>query len=115
MPTLRQCLKRPAPYLACAVLFYALVCADTFREPEQQVTGRLFVDVVSLYQEYGHLVLRGHVQCRFAPTCSHYSQEAVRRFGIRRGLILSYQRVRRCQPDVPFGTHDPVPDPDHVD
>ncbi|MBE3072322.1 MAG: membrane protein insertion efficiency factor YidD [Acidobacteria bacterium] len=49
------------------------------------------------------------VQCRYRPTCSEYSVEAVRRFGIRRGLILTARRVLSCRPPVPRGTFDPVP------
>ncbi|MBE3096418.1 MAG: membrane protein insertion efficiency factor YidD [Planctomycetes bacterium] len=49
------------------------------------------------------------VQCRYRPTCSEYSIEAVGRFGIRRGLVLTARRVMSCRPPVPRGTFDPVP------
>jgi putative membrane protein insertion efficiency factor len=46
--------------------------------------------------------------CRFEPTCSRYAEEAVRRFGARRGFALAAKRIWRCRPGVPGG-YDPVP------
>jgi putative membrane protein insertion efficiency factor len=46
--------------------------------------------------------------CRFQPTCSAYAEEAVRRYGARRGLALALARLSRCHPFRPGG-FDPVP------
>ena len=46
--------------------------------------------------------------CRFDPTCSVYASDAVRRFGARRGAVLSAKRILRCRPGAPGG-FDPVP------
>lgn len=45
--------------------------------------------------------------CRFSPTCSQYSREAVQRYGAARGLWLSVKRVLKCHPFHPGG-YDPV-------
>jgi hypothetical protein len=46
--------------------------------------------------------------CRFTPTCSHYSLEALKRFGIFKGGWLSIKRILRCHPWGGSG-YDPVP------
>ncbi|MDQ7937811.1 membrane protein insertion efficiency factor YidD [Lactiplantibacillus sp. WILCCON 0030] len=46
--------------------------------------------------------------CRYWPTCSTYTIEAVERFGAARGGLMGLARVLRCQPFVKGG-FDPVP------
>lgn len=46
--------------------------------------------------------------CRFAPSCSDYTIEAVRKHGVVKGLWLGMKRIARCHPWNPGG-HDPVP------
>ena len=36
--------------------------------------------------------------CRFAPTCSDYSIEALKTYGFLRGLFLSFKRIISCNP-----------------
>lgn len=47
--------------------------------------------------------------CRFYPTCSDYTYESIKRFGIIKGLFLGTKRVLKCHPFHPGG-NDPVPD-----
>jgi putative membrane protein insertion efficiency factor len=46
--------------------------------------------------------------CRFYPTCSNYSIEAIRTHGAARGSLLALRRVCRCHPWNEGGV-DPVP------
>jgi len=48
-------------------------------------------------------------QCRFNPTCSKYSEEAINKHGSYKGLILTIKRLFKCHPWGASG-HDPVPD-----
>jgi hypothetical protein len=48
-------------------------------------------------------------RCRFAPSCSHYAQDAISRFGAGYGSWLALRRIVRCHPFNPGGW-DPVPE-----
>ena len=50
--------------------------------------------------------------CRFEPSCSHYSYDAVKQFGFFKGGWLSVKRISRCHPFHPGG-YDPVPEEFH--
>jgi uncharacterized protein len=46
-------------------------------------------------------------RCKYEPTCSAYAVQAIRRFGILRGLVLATWRLLRCNP-FSHGGFDPV-------
>ncbi|HAY41490.1 MAG TPA: membrane protein insertion efficiency factor YidD [Gammaproteobacteria bacterium] len=46
--------------------------------------------------------------CRFSPTCSEYAFEAVKEFGVIKGLKLSVKRIGKCHP-WHEGGFDPLP------
>lgn len=46
--------------------------------------------------------------CRFEPTCSAYTIEAVETHGVIRGVWLGAKRIVKCRPGQPGG-FDPVP------
>jgi len=48
------------------------------------------------------------ITCRYYPTCSHYTEEAMERHGIIRGGFLGIKRILKCNQWFPGG-YDPVP------
>ena len=46
--------------------------------------------------------------CRYTPTCSQYAEEAIKKYGILKGIFLGAKRISRCHP---WGGHgyDPLP------
>jgi len=45
--------------------------------------------------------------CRFHPTCSEYTRQAIERYGFGRGILMGMRRIIRCNPFC-VGGHDPV-------
>jgi putative membrane protein insertion efficiency factor len=69
---------------------------------------RVALFALRFYKAYLSILFAG--SCRFEPTCSRYSYEAVERFGVARGSWLTLKRLLRCQPlSRKFG-FDPVPE-----
>lgn len=70
--------------------------------------------LVAIIKTY-RVVLSGWLggQCRFAPTCSHYAEQAIRTHGAIKGSALASWRVLRCNPYGKGGL-DPVPTPSHL-
>jgi putative membrane protein insertion efficiency factor len=68
--------------------------------------ARILLLAVRAYQFVPKL---GPPRCRFFPSCSEYTVQAIERFGAVRGVALGAWRVVRCHPFSPGGI-DHVPD-----
>jgi putative membrane protein insertion efficiency factor len=71
------------------------------RWPREVVLAMIRVYQVSL----AHIMVS---QCRYTPSCSRYTYEAVERYGALRGSWMGMKRILRCHPFHPGG-YDPVP------
>jgi uncharacterized protein len=111
MSSLRRLTKwrRPEAYLAVVLLLPVLMVADSMRRPNDQLLTKMYIHAVHGYQKFGRPITTKAIRCRFRPTCSEYSIEAVERFGITRGVMLTIRRISSCRTNVPLGTLDPVP------
>jgi putative membrane protein insertion efficiency factor len=66
----------------------------------------LLTSIIRGYQRY--ISPRFPPSCRFHPTCSQYSLEAIEKYGAVKGSWLGVKRIARCHPFHPGG-FDPVP------
>jgi len=67
----------------------------------------LFIDLYKLIFSNTLVFLFGG-GCRFIPTCSEYSKEAVKRDGVLRGTVLSAKRILKCHPFSKASYYDHV-------
>lgn len=110
MSTLRERVTRRRIALCFLVAVMSCVLFDVMRPPSRQISAKLYVKAVYAYQWLSRPHLDKLVRCRYQPSCSDYSIESVRRFGIIRGLAMTVCRISRCRGNVPMGTSDPVPE-----
>ncbi len=83
---------------------------DLTRAPERQLAARAAIAGVHAYQAtLSRVFAVSGVACRFDPTCSHYGEAVLRRYGLVRGGWLAASRVLRCGPWTAMGTLDPPP------
>ncbi len=65
---------------------------------------KIYIFLITLYQRMPKF--RPQV-CRFYPSCSQYSKEAVEKYGIGKGVWLGVKRIIKCHP-FHHGGYDPV-------
>ena len=66
----------------------------------------LAIKIIRLYQKGISPYLPS--VCRYEPTCSEYSIEAIKKFGAFKGILLTVKRLLRCNPLGGKG-YDPIP------
>lgn len=78
----------------------------TKQKSSLNLAQRLLIGPIIAYQYLLSPYFGQH--CRFHPTCSAYTREAIVTHGALRGLWLGIRRLSRCHPFSPGG-YDPVP------
>ena len=109
MPSLRSLSKRPEPYLVAIALLAVAIALDSTRPASAQLSAKVYIGSVHAYQRLGRPVTNRFIRCRYTPTCSEYSIQAVEKYGIARGMVMTVRRLASCRKSVKMGTVDPVP------
>jgi len=66
---------------------------------------QIILFIIKIYQFFSKLT---PPVCRFTPTCSEYTKQAIIKYGVFKGLWLGIKRISRCHPNNPGG-YDPIP------
>ena len=61
---------------------------------------RVILSMIRFYQKSWlvRVPIFGEGMCRFSPTCSEYTYQAIEKYGILRGSLLGFRRIIRCHP-----------------
>jgi len=63
--------------------------------------------LIRFYQKFLSPENLGIEVCRFEPSCSRYTYQAVQKYGVIKGSLMGFWRILRCNP-FNKGGHDPV-------
>ena len=69
---------------------------------------KIAIYLVKTYQFAISPFIGGGCACRFTPTCSEYTKQAIEKYGILHGVYMGIKRIGRCRPGGGYG-YDPVP------
>jgi len=91
-------LKNPARLLCLILILYLLLfTADVIQEPQKQISVKLTVQAIKLYQRCISPNLQGKIKCVYEITCSHYAILALEKYGFVKGMYLSLARIFYCR------------------
>lgn len=57
---------------------------------------RVFICMINFYQK--HISSLFGAKCRFYPTCSEYTKQAIDKYGIIKGIFKGLKRILKCNP-----------------
>ena len=69
---------------------------------------KIIIFIIKTYQKHisSWLELKG-IKCKYYPTCSEYTKQAIEKYGIIKGSIKGGWRILRCNP-FSKGGYDPL-------
>ena len=69
---------------------------------------KILIKIINLYQNNISLWLDSkNIKCKFYPTCSEYTKQAIEKYGAVKGIFLGIYRIIRCNP-FSKGGYDPL-------
>ena len=69
---------------------------------------KFFIYLIELYQKYISKFLESkNIRCKFFPTCSEYTKQAIKKYGVFKGCMLGTVRILKCNP-FSKGGYDPL-------
>ena len=70
--------------------------------------SKIIIKIIDFYKKYISSFLDSiGIKCKYYPTCSEYSKQAILKYGTIKGLFLSIKRILKCNP-FSKGGYDPL-------
>jgi len=61
--------------------------------------NKLLIGFINIYQKFISPILKGRgINCKYYPTCSEYTKQALQKYGFFKGIHLGIKRFIRCNP-----------------
>ena len=69
---------------------------------------KILISLINVYQKHISSALSDKgVHCKFYPTCSEYTKQAIQKYGSIKGIFLGIKRILKCNP-FSKGGYDPL-------
>ena len=69
---------------------------------------KISIFLINFYQKHiSKIFHKMGINCKYYPTCSHYTKEAIKKYGFFKGSIKGMYRIIRCNP-FSKGGYDPL-------
>ena len=69
---------------------------------------KIFIALICLYKRFlSPIFQKMGIRCRYYPSCSEYSKQAIEKYGVLKGVFLGIKRILRCNP-FSKGGYDPL-------
>ena len=69
---------------------------------------KILIKLIEIYQKHISMWLTNkNINCKFYPTCSEYTKQAIAKYGAGKGSILGIKRILKCNP-FSKGGYDPL-------
>lgn len=69
---------------------------------------KIGIILIKFYQKYISKIFHSKgVNCKYYPTCSEYTKQAIKKYGFIKGFFLGFKRIIKCNP-FSKGGYDPL-------
>lgn len=69
---------------------------------------KTFIFLIKIYQKFiSPIFYYFGIRCKYYPTCSEYTKQAILKYGVIKGMFLGIKRILKCNP-LSKGGYDPL-------
>ena len=68
---------------------------------------KFFINLINFYQKKISKLKNKNIRCKFYPTCSEYTKQAIEKYGVLKGCMLGAVRIFKCN-HFSKGGYDPL-------